>query len=125
MKKLIGVLVLLSIVFVYVCRYRLYVRDPLATLERGGAREDGAQMYINYANDVLIENDRAPHYLELVQHGQHAGVPEKITCVHWMACLLDADTATLLPGGRVRTEVMNNKLVQFRDEKGEADVALR
>ncbi len=125
MKKLFALLVVAFLVFVVVCRYRLYVRDPLATLARAGEKEAGAQVYINFANDVLIENDNAPRYLEVVQHGQHAGVPVKITCVHWLACLLDANVATLLPGSTVHPEVMNSRMVQFRDDKGETDVTLR
>ncbi len=125
MKKIIALLVLVAVVFLVFNRYRVYVRDPIATLTRGGVKEDGAQMFINYANDVLIENDNSPRYLELLQHDQHAGVPEKITCIHWVACLLDADVATMLPGSNVHPEVMNSKMVQFRDQKGEADVELR
>ena len=126
MRKLIALLVVGMVVFVFVCRYRLYVRDPLATLTRGESiKEEGAQVFINYANDVLIENDNPPRYIEIIQHGQHAGVPVKITCVHWAACLLDADVATLAPGSRVHAEVMNSRIVSFRDSKGEADVALR
>lgn len=125
MKKIIALLALLLVVFVVVCRYRIYVRDPLATLKRGGAAEDGGQVYINYANDVLVENDNAPRYIELVQHGQHAGVPAKIQCIRWLACLLDDDVATVLPGSNVRPEMMNNRMVQFRDRRGEADVILR
>ena len=126
MKKLIALLVLAAIAFLVFNRYRVYVRDPIATVTRLGVKEDGAQVFINYANDVLLENDHAPRYIELVQHGQHAGVPQKITCIHWVACLTDADVATLLqPDVRVRVELMNSKLVQFKDAKGETDVALR
>ena len=125
MKKLIALLVVLLFVFVVVCRNRLYVRDPLAGLSRGGQKEDGAQVYINFPTDVLVENDNSPSYIELIQHGQHAGVPEKIMCVHWLVCLLDADTATLVEGSKVHPEVMNSRIVQFRDGRGEADVTLR
>ena len=126
MRKVIALLVVLLAAFVIFNRYRVYVRDPLATVTRAGVKEDGAQVFINYANDVLIENDRAPRYVELVQHGQNAGVPQKITCIHWSACLLDENVATLLmPDPPVHVEVMNNKLVQFHDSKGETDVTLR
>ena len=126
MKKLIALLMLLIVAFVIFNRYRVYVRDPLATVTRAGIKEDGAQVFINYANDVLIENDHAPVYIELVQHGQNAGAPVKISCIHWAACLLDENVATLIPySPPVQVEVMNGKLVQFKDGKGETDVALR
>jgi hypothetical protein len=125
MRKLFLLLLLALIVFAIVCRNRLYVRDPLGSLSRGGVKESGAQVYINFSNDVLIEDDDPPRYVEVIQHGQHAGVPQEIMCLHWMVCLLDADEATLLLGGKVHAEVMAGRLVQFRDDKGEADVNLR
>ena len=125
MKKVIALLIVLLAVFLVLNRYRIYVRDPLATVTRAGMKEDGAQVFINYANDVLIENDHAPMYIELVQHGQNAGVPQKIMCIHWSACMLDENVATLLtPQPPVRVEVMNSKMVEFRDGKGETDVEL-
>ena len=125
MKKIIALLFVVGVVLLVMNRYRVYVRDPIGGLYRGGVKEDGAQVYINYANDVLIENDNTPSYIEVVQHGDHAGVPKQIQCVHWVACLLDVDQATLLPGSKVRTEVMNGKMVEFRDSRGEADAMLR
>lgn len=126
MKKLFALVVLVLIAFVLFNRYRVYVRDPLASVTRHGAKEDGAQVFINYANDVLIENDHAPMYIELVQHGNHAGIPQKITCIHWTACLLDADVATLLtPDPPVRVDSMDSKQVRFRDSTGETVVTLR
>ena len=125
MKKIIALLFVVGVVLLVMNRYRVYVRDPIGGLYRGGVKEDGAQVYINYANDVLIENDNPPSYIEVVQHGDHAGVPKQIQCVHWVACLLDADQAALLPGSKVRIEVMNGKMVEFRDSRGEADAMLR
>ena len=117
MKKLIALLVLLFIVFVVVERQRVFVRDPLATTMRDGAKVDGQQVYINFANDVLLENDNPPMLVFMAQKGQRLGVPTKLRCLHWLACLTDADVATTLPlGGSM--PVMNAKTVTFRDQDG-------
>jgi hypothetical protein len=74
-------------------------------------------VYINFASDVLLENDNPPGHIMLVQHGQPIGVPSKLRCIHWVACLTDADAATTLPlGGTI--ENMSSKTVAFVDTKG-------
>jgi hypothetical protein len=116
-KKLIALLVLALIVFVIVERQRLFVRDVLASVQRDGAKVDGEQVYININNDVLLENDNPPMLLFMAQKGQPLGVPTKLRCIHWLACLTDADVATTMPLGGT-TPVMNAKTVTFRDQDG-------
>ena len=125
MKKLILVVLIILIAFVVINRQRVYVRDPLASVTRAGTPESGAQIYINYSNDVLIENDNPPRYQSLIQHGQPIGAPVKITCVHWLACYTEADNPPLL--GKIGpADTMTNKLVNYRDADGrEAVVMLR
>jgi hypothetical protein len=110
-KKLILLLLVVLIVFAVWNRERLYVRDPLAHVTRDAAKES-AQVFINFDNDVLLENDTAPTYVLLVQHGRPLSVPSKMRCVHWVACLMDSDAASLLPLGAPAT-VMTNRTVQF------------
>jgi hypothetical protein len=125
-KKLLLVIVLICAVFVTVERQKLFLRDPLANVMRDGAKESGAQVFINYANDVLIENDNAPMYVLVVQHGQHAGAPRELKCVHWMMCLADADPVPLLVPMKGQVGEMTNRLVEFRDEQGrDVKVTLR
>ena len=118
MKKLFLLVVIVCAVFVLTHRQRLYMRDPLANVTRDGVKEDGAMVFINYSNDVFVENDHAPMYVLLVQHDQHAGAPLQMKCMHWMVCLADADVATLAEpmGGQVGE--MSGKLVAFHDDKG-------
>ena len=127
MKKWIALALLVAIVFVAYNRNCLYVRDPLGSVTRNGSKEDGAQVYINYPNEVLIENDNSPAYTLLVQHANHAGSPAELRCLHWMLCMTDADTATLAqPAPSIAVEQMTNKSVHFVDgEKREAVVTLR
>jgi len=111
MKKIIAILVLVAVVFIIFNRHRLYIRDPFGSLTRGGVPEPGAQIFINADKDVLLENDNAPMYLLLVQHTQ-IGEPTKISCAHWLACLADADIATLAPQATVQkpTIVSENEM---------------
>lgn len=117
MKKLIALLVVLLVVFVVVERKRVYVRDPLASVTRDASTVDGEQVYINFYNDVLLENDNPPMLVMIVQQGQPIGVPTKLRCIHWLACLTDADIATAFPlGGSINS--MSNKTVNFHDQNG-------
>ena len=116
-----------GIVFVVYNRQRVFVRDPLGSVTRNGVKEAGAQVFINYNNDALIENDNPPMYTTLVQHGQEIGSPANLKCVHWMMCLTDADVATMsavAPGAKV--DSMTSAAVTFHSAEGrQTVVALR
>jgi len=116
-KKLIALVIILLVVFVVVERKRVYVRDPLASVTRDGAKVDGEQVFINFYNDVLLENDNPPMHLFLAEQGQPIGIPTKLRCIHWVACLTDADIATTY---RTASSInsMTSKAVVFHDESG-------
>ena len=119
MKKLILLLVVVAVVFVVWNRQRLYVRDPLGSVVRDGVKEQGAQVLINYSDDVLLQNYNAPMYVTLIQHGNRVGSPVEMHCLAYMACLLDADVPAFLvtdKGAKVTT--MTGKVVEYRDSKG-------
>jgi hypothetical protein len=116
---LLLLLFVVLLVFVVWNKQRVYVRDPLASVTRDGVKVAGEQVYINFSNDALLENDNPPMHLMLAQRGQPLGVPAKIHCIHWMACLTDADIATTLPLGRP-VDNMSNKAVEFRDNEERA-----
>jgi hypothetical protein len=119
LRKLIVLLLLIAIVFVVYNRQRLYVRDPLGSVTRGGVHEQGAQVFINYSNDVLLENDNPPMYVLLVQHGQPVGTPAKLWCIHWAMCMTNADVATLVEGDQLAPAIsMGGRTVAFRDANG-------
>jgi hypothetical protein len=121
LRKILIVGTLLVVVFVVVFRQRIFVRDPLGKVERNGVVQDGARLYINYSNDVLVE-DVSQHQFVLVQ-GWSAlpGVPQHLFCLTGLVCWTDADRAAVFPvdgiGGRTRA-VMSEKEVTFVDESG-------
>lgn len=121
MRKILIVGALLLVVFVAVFRQRIFVRDPLGKVERSGVVQDGGRLYINYSNDVLVE-DSVRHQFVLVQ-GWSAlpGVPQHLFCLTGLMCWTDADKAAVFPvegtGGRTRA-AMSAKEVMFLDEGG-------
>jgi hypothetical protein len=129
LKRILIVGTLALAVFVGVFRQRIFVRDPLGKVERGGVAQDGIRVYINYSNDVLME-DSARHQFVLVQ-GWNAlpGVPQHLFCLTGLMCWTDADKAAVFPvegvGGKTPA-VMSAKEVLFVDESGaKVRVALR
>jgi hypothetical protein len=121
LKRILIVGTLLLLVFVAVFRQRIFVRDPLGKVERNGVAQDGTRLYINYSNDVLVE-DAARHQFVLVQ-GWSAlpGVPRHLFCLTGLVCWTDADKAAVFPvegvGGKTRA-AMSAKEVRFVDESG-------
>jgi hypothetical protein len=121
LKRIFIVGTLLLVVFVAVFRQRIFVRDPLGKVERNGVAQDGTRLYINYSNDVLVE-DSAQHQFVLVQ-GWNAlpGVPQHLFCLTGMVCWTDADRAAVFPvegvGGKTPA-VMSAKEVTFVDPSG-------
>jgi hypothetical protein len=123
LKRILIVGVLLIAIFVAVFRQRIFLRDPLGKVERNGAVQDGARLYINYSNDVLVE-DSTSHRFVLVQ-GWSAlpGVPQHLFCFTGLMCWTDSDRATVFPvdgvGGRTKA-TMSAKEVTFVDDSGAA-----
>ena len=121
MRKILIVGTLLLVVFVAVFRQRIFVRDPLGKVTRNGVAQDGTRLYINYSNDVLVE-DSARHQFVLVQGWSTLpGVPQRLACLIGLVCWTDADKAAVFPvegvGGRTPA-VMTAKEVTFVDESG-------
>jgi hypothetical protein len=119
---LIGVTVLL-IIFVAVFRQRIFLRDPLGKVERNGIRQDGMRVFINYSNDVLLE-DTARSNRYLVEGWSKApGVPKHLACLTGLACWTEANETEVYPLGNAPNQagaVMTSKEVTFEDETGAA-----
>ena len=120
--KVLIVLFLLFVALLVVYRQRLFLRDPLAKVERNGVEVEGARVFINFSNDVLVEEPGlAKRYL--VQHwNMRPGVPQSLSCVRWMACWTEADraeSASLGGDGGYQPKVkMSSRVVSFVDGSG-------
>jgi hypothetical protein len=121
LRKILVIGTLLLILFVAVFRQRIFLRDPLAKVERNGIAQDGTRVYINYSNDVLVEDAAADKRYLVEGWNGVPGVPKHLACFTALACLTDADEATVFPlrstPNHVRA-VMSAKEVTFADEAG-------
>ena len=121
MKKLILLLIALGAAFVIYNRQRLFLRDPMGAVTRAGKVESGTQVFINFSNDVLLENDNSPMYVTVIQkrEPQVVGAPKTLKCAHWLVCMTDADLATLVePAEPVEITQQTSKLLAYRDAQG-------
>jgi hypothetical protein len=125
-KKILLIVFVVALGFVWVNRQRVYVRDPLATVYKDDVKQGGVQVFINYSNDVLVEQDAEPgSYRTLVQGwNKMPGTPVVLKCLRWMACMTDADLAVTFPGvwngkGKYDPRVaMNGREVSYVDGDG-------
>lgn len=99
MFKFLSLAFVLMLAFVVVNRERVFVRDPIAKVFVDGTVEPAFQVYINFSNDVLLERgDQRTGYGILVQNWNRTpSTPAELKCIHWMACMTDADHAKALP----------------------------
>jgi hypothetical protein len=123
LKKILIIGAFLLAVLVVVFRQRIFLRDPLGKVERSGAAQDGARLYINYSNDVLVE-DSTSHEFVLVQGWSTLpGVPQHLFCLTGLMCWTDGDKAAVFRvdgvGGKTPA-VMSAKEVTFVDAAGAA-----
>jgi hypothetical protein len=112
---------LLLVVFVAVFRQRIFLRDPLGKMERNGVAVDGARLYINFSNDVLVEEPGTERRYLVQGWSAMPGVPQILGCVQGLACWTDADHASVYPldgRGAGAKAAMSAKEVSFADETG-------
>jgi hypothetical protein len=116
MKKFILFLFLIFAIFVIYNRQRLYLRDPLANVTLDGQKLDGAQVYINYSNDVMVLREAAPAFWTVIQHGNHVGAPVAMKGMHWVGYLADNDVVQLMTADQnAVVSSMTSKAVTYRD----------
>ena len=126
MKKILVAGAVIFVVVLVIFRQRLYLRDPIARVERNGMIQCDYRVYLNYYNDILVE-DLGRHRLYLVQAKDGLplvpGVPLHLQCFRWTACLTEADFAETVPlGGKeyVPGVEMTNAYVTYQDGDGAA-----
>lgn len=132
MSKLVIAGLVAVVVVLAIFRQRLFLRDPIARVERNGMRQTGYRVYLNYFNDILVE-DRTGGQRYLVQAREGVplapGRPLHLECLHGMACLTEANLAATVPlGGKgdASKVKMTPAYVSFVDGDGVAvRVALR
>jgi hypothetical protein len=124
MRKLLVVALIAVVVVLVIFRQRLFLRDPIAKVERDGTEQKEYRVYLNYFNDILIEDLEGNRRI-LVQARDDKpmtpGVPMHLQCVRGMACLTEVEYAPTVPlaGKEYVSQVeMTNSFVSFRDADG-------
>jgi hypothetical protein len=116
LRKILAVLALAFAVFVWMYRQQLFLRDPLGVVERGGVRQADARVFINYSNDVLVQD--GVRWILVQGWSGVAGAPARLNCFQGLACMTEAEHAEITPAG---TKVeMSNRVVTFVDGEGVA-----
>jgi hypothetical protein len=126
MKTTLTILFLAALALIIYNRQRIYVRDPLATVYRNDIPQAGAEVFINYSNDVLLEQGNDPDITHiLIQHwNRRPGTPERLSCLRWTACLTDTEEASTIPvlgSGKGKYDpkvVMTSREVTYLDGDG-------
>jgi hypothetical protein len=119
---IVGFLILVGVLVVF--RQRLFLRDPIAKVERNGQPQPEYRVYLNYFNDILVEDlaqDR--RYLVQARDGvpMVPGIPGHLGCVRGLACLTDENYAATEPLGGKRyapAVEMTSAYVTFADADG-------
>ena len=120
MRRLLLLITLALIVLIAVYRDRLYLRDPLGKLTRDGAAQADVRIFINYQNDVLVQ-EKGGTEMFVVQHWNHLeAVPANLTCFQGLLCLAPADRLIDAAGTTIsRKEAeMTDRSVDFVDDNG-------
>ena len=121
MRRFLVLLVLALIALTVVYRDRLYLRDPLGKIARNGVEQDKARIFINYENDVLVQ-EKGGAEMFVVQHWNGLpATPAGLTCIEGMLCLTPADRVMDVgeaTTGRVPAE-MTDRSVRFKDASGD------
>lgn len=118
MRKLLLLILIVLVAAIAIYRQRLFLRDPLGKIYVNGAQVEGAHIFINYSNDVLVLDPSARPLI--VQNWDHIpSHPQLLTCLHSMACLTQDDHAPKTPViTRDPQAAMTDREVTFTNESG-------
>lgn len=121
MKRFIVLVLAGLVVLLAIHRQRVFLRDPLGKVYRNNVRLPGARVYINYSNDVVVEETDRPRTYMVQGWNRIPGLPQALMCLRGMVCWADADQATQAPlegiGALPETE-MSDREVSFRERDG-------
>ena len=118
MRKLILLLIVLFVAFAVLYRDRLFLRDPLGKVERNDVAVPDARVFINYSNDILVQEDSGRHMFVVQGYNKLPGSPTGLTCIQGMLCLTPSDQAVPGTAGPGKEATMSNREVSFTDDLG-------
>jgi hypothetical protein len=122
MKTILFLALVALVAWMAYCRERIFVRDPKASVYRDKVKQEGIAVYINYANDVLVED--GANRIVLQRWDKMPGTPVSLSCLDRVACLTGADHAPTLPlewkgkGAYDPKVTMGDRTITFVDVNG-------
>lgn len=118
MRKLIllSVVVLIALAIIY--HDRIYLRDPLGKVERNGVAVADARVFINYSNDVLVQEDSGRRMFVVQNYNRLPGSPAGLNCIQGMLCITPSDQAVSGTADPGKQADMSDREVSFTDLLG-------
>ncbi len=113
---LLTVIVLIALAAIY--HDRLFLRDPLGKVERNGASVPDARVFINYSNDILVQEDSGRRMFIVQNVNRLPGSPDRLTCIQGMLCITPSDQVVPGAADPGKEAVMSNREVSFTDPLG-------
>ena len=118
MRKFILLIVVAVVALAIVYHQRLFLRDPLGKVERNGVTVPDARVFINYSNDVLVQEDNGHHMFVVQNYNKLPGSPTGLTCIQGMLCVTPSDQAVPGVADSARQADMSDREVAFTDDLG-------
>lgn len=118
MRRFILLLTVALIVLAILYHQRLFLRDPLGKVERNGIAVADARVFINYSNDILVQEEGGRRMFVVQNYNRLPGAPAGLTCFQGLLCLTPSDQAVPGPADPDRAAAMSNREVSFVDSLG-------
>lgn len=118
MRKLFLLITIVLIALAVIYHDRIFLRDPLGKLERNGAAVDGARIFINYSNDILVQEDGGRRMFIVQNYNKLPGSPTGLTCIQGMMCVTPSDQASSDIADSANKAQMSSREVSFTDSLG-------
>lgn len=121
MRRLLVLIVVALVAVLAINRQRVFLRDPLGKVTKNGVESGGARVYVNYSNDVLIEDSGAQRMVIVQNWNKVPGTPRETLCLRGIVCWTEADHPQMVPLGGASYSpdtVMSDREVSFNDGYG-------
>ncbi len=118
MRKFILLTIVVLVALAVMYHDRIFLRDPLGKLERNGVAVPDARVFINYSNDILVQEDSGRRMFVVQNYNKLPGSPTGLTCIQGMLCVTPSDQAAPGAAESGKQADMSDREVSFTDALG-------
>ena len=118
MRKFLLLLTVALIALALIYHQRLFLRDPLGKVERDGVVVPDARVFINYSNDVLVQENGGRRMFVVQNDNKLPGSPTGLSCIQGMLCVTPSDQAVPGTATPENQASMSDREVSFTDSLG-------